>query len=233
MTVSTSTGLVQYNTNATTGPWTVPFYFLEDSHLTVTHTDSAGIDTALVLDVGYTVTGAGDQAGGTVTTTTAYASGGLLTIKRDVPATQETDYVETDPFPAEAHERALDKLTMLAQQTETTLAGTLRVPEVSGIPELPVITGRANKVLGFDEDGDPTLLTLGDELPTGAAFGQAFVATEDQTAFTLSSAVSYASVYINGLRLLQSEHTLTTSTLVTLDTGAAEYDDVFIAGILV
>jgi len=232
VTVSTSTNRVQYNTNGTTGPWSVPFYFLEDSHLAVTYTDSAGVDTALVLTTNFSVTGAGVLSGGTVTTVTAYASGGTITILRDVPATQETDYVETDPFPAEAHEAALDKLTMLAQQAETNIDGTLRVPEVAGVPALPVITGRANKVLGFDADGDPTLLTLGDEVPSGSAYGQAFVATEDQTAFTLSSAVSYAAVYINGLRLLQSEHTLTTSTLVTLDEGAAENDDVFIAGVL-
>ncbi|MEY5100616.1 MAG: hypothetical protein RJA36_3335, partial [Pseudomonadota bacterium] len=58
MTVSSSTNRVQYNTNGTTGPWTVPFYFLEDAHLAVTYTTSAGVETLLTLTTNYSVTGA-------------------------------------------------------------------------------------------------------------------------------------------------------------------------------
>lgn len=232
MTVESQTSWVQYNTNATTGPWSVPFYFLEDSHLAVTYTNAAGVDTALVLDAGFTVTGAGDSNGGSVTTDTAYASGGTITIRRSVPATQEVDYVDTDPFPAETHETALDKLTMLVQQQDAALDQCLRVPEVSGIDELPAIASRANKFLAFDSDGEPSLTAI-EDLSDGATAETEFTATEDQTNFTLGAAISsVSSVFLNGLRLASDDFTLSTSTLVVLTEPAAEYDELTIKGVL-
>src|SRR4051812_40402438 len=116
MTVETDLDRAQYATNATTGPWTVPFYFLASDELAVTYTDAAGVDHTLTLNVDYTVVGAGDPDGGTITTTQAYAAGGQLVILRDMLLTQETEYVDGDGFPAKSHERALDRLTMIAQQ---------------------------------------------------------------------------------------------------------------------
>jgi archaellum component FlaF (FlaF/FlaG flagellin family) len=56
--------------------------------------------------------------GGTFTFTTAPANGAAVEVVRDVPATQEVDYQAGGAFSAEVHERALDKLTMLAQQLD-------------------------------------------------------------------------------------------------------------------
>lgn len=163
MTVSTSTNRVQYNTNGTTGPWSVPFYFLADSHLAVTYTDSDGVDTALVLTTNFSVTGAGDLAGGTVTTVTSYASGGTITILRDVPATQETDYVETDSFPAEAHEAALDKLTMIVQQQQEVLTRAIVVPVSEDAPDpIPPVATRGDMLFAFDALGQPTIFDPAD-----------------------------------------------------------------------
>lgn len=153
MTVSTDTRRVQYATNGTTGPFTVTFPFLKSSHLAVTYTDSAGADTLLTLNVNYTVSGS------VVTTTLAYASGGVITIDRDIPITQELDLRDGDDFPAESVEEAFDKLTMIAQQVAIDSNRVLRVPEVSAnIPLLPVVADRANKVLAFDANGDPDVM---------------------------------------------------------------------------
>lgn len=48
-----------------------------------------------------------------------------MLIVRDVPATQAIDYLANDAFPAETHEKGLDKLTVLAQQLATKLARAL------------------------------------------------------------------------------------------------------------
>ena len=153
MTVSTDIRRVQYATNGTTGPFTVTFPFLESSHLAVTYTDSAGADTLLTLNVDYTVSGS------VVTTTLAYASGGVITIDRDIPITQELDLRDGDDFPSESVEEAFDKLTMIAQQVAIDSNRVLRVPEVSAnIPLLPVVADRANKVLAFDANGDPDVM---------------------------------------------------------------------------
>lgn len=55
-------------------------------------------------------------------------TGAQIIINRVVPVTQETDYVANDPFPAESHERALDKLTMLVQQAFSYLSRALLRP---------------------------------------------------------------------------------------------------------
>jgi hypothetical protein len=87
---------------------------------------------------------------------TAPAVGQRLVIRRVIPATQEVDYVAGDPFPAETHERALDRLTMLAQQGEEANARALVFPSgdtASG--ELPNAASRADRLLGFNSLGEP------------------------------------------------------------------------------
>jgi hypothetical protein len=112
MTVSTSVSKAgPYAGSGTTGPFTVTFRFLENSHLRVIRTGINGLNADLALTTDYTVTGAG-AATGTVTLVLPLLVGEVLTIIRNVPATQEADYVAGDAFPAESHEQALDKLTL-------------------------------------------------------------------------------------------------------------------------
>jgi hypothetical protein len=75
----------------------------------------ASDDEDYVITTDYVPTGVGVDAGGTVVFNTAPASGIQIYIARDIPVTQETDYVENDSFPASSHEEALDKLTALLQ----------------------------------------------------------------------------------------------------------------------
>lgn len=155
MTVETDLDRAQYATNATTGPWTVPYYFLADDELAMTWTDASGVDTLLVLNVDYTVAGAGSEAGGTITTTQAYPAGGQVVILRNVAFIQPTEYQDGDSFPAKTHERALDRLTMLAQQLREISDRTLRfAPSDSNSPQLPSAAARANTILAFDSDGN-------------------------------------------------------------------------------
>ena len=44
------------------------------------------------------------------------------------PITQETDYISGDPFPAETHETALDRLTMIAQEIGSDADRSIKVP---------------------------------------------------------------------------------------------------------
>ncbi len=154
MTVEATTSRVKYATNGTTGPFTVNFYFLADADLEVVYTDANGAETILTLTTDYIVTGAGDPAGGNVTTVTAYASGGTITILRSIDPLQETDYTETDPFPAASHERALDKVTMLIQQLkEVTARALVFSPSDDLGSQLPAAAARASKLIGFDSLG--------------------------------------------------------------------------------
>ena len=153
MTVSTSTAKAgPYAGSGTTGPFTVPFRFLENSHLRVIKRSTTGVETDLVLTTDYTVSGAG-SASGTVTLTRPLLTGEKLTILRNVPLTQDADYVAGDAFPAETHERALDKLTMITQQLAEQAGRSIKAPITDGALNmtLPAAGERAGRVLAFDK----------------------------------------------------------------------------------
>ncbi|MFK0377849.1 right-handed parallel beta-helix repeat-containing protein [Pandoraea sp. NPDC090278] len=118
MTVSSQISSVTYDGDGVTTLFPIPYYFLKDTDLTVyTYEVSSGISAPLVLGTNYLVTGAGVQTGGALQliSGTVIAVGFELHIDRTPPVTQETEWQANDPFPAKTSERALDKLTMIAQ----------------------------------------------------------------------------------------------------------------------
>lgn len=153
MTISTSTSRADYSGNGSTTTFVVPFYFLANSHIQIIKTTAAGVSTTLVLDVDYSVTGAAVLAGGSVTLVTTPATGDKISILRNVPFTQEVDYQTNDPFPAETHERALDKLTMESQQLNESVSRAITIPlSLTGVSnQLP--TPSATKSLKWSADG--------------------------------------------------------------------------------
>lgn len=213
MTVSTSTAKSgPYAGSGTTGPFTVTFRFLENTHLRVIRTVvGTGIETVLALTTDYSVTGAG-SASGTVTLVTPLAAGETLTILRNVPATQEADYVVGDAFPAETHERALDKLTMLVQQNAEIIARALQLPaSLSGVsPVLPL--PESNKILGWNPDAtalqnvdSSTLATL---VAAGTANADVFAGDGVETVFTLTAnpgSINNLDVSVNGSTFVPNE----------------------------
>lgn len=150
MTISTTTARVAYTGDGSTDDFTVSFYFLANADLKVYQEG-----TLKTITTHYTVTGAGDPAGGTVTFLTAPANGDAVVIVRDPAITQETDYPPNDPFPAASHEQALDKLTMIAQRLSDQVdrSFSLADSDTSGAStEIP--TPAALAIIGWNEDGD-------------------------------------------------------------------------------
>lgn len=192
MTVSTDVSSFEYDTDGVTTSFPAPFYFLTKSDLYVTLYDPATeTSTDLVLGSAYDVTGAGDPAGGAVITSTVYPTGLKLRGERLVDVTQETAYQRNDPFPERAHERALDKLTMIAQQFENwlgTLPGALgrvlhlpvEYPRRSSL--LPAVSVRARKALIFDDDGNVAVGTDDYEDQAANAAASAAAAAQSATA---------------------------------------------------
>ncbi len=140
MAVQNDTSRIQYNgNNSTVNAYAIPFPFFENSHIRAVVTTSAGVDTELALGSGFTLTGAGNPNGGSLVTVAAVPTTSKVTIFRNVPATQTTSYQEGGDFPAASHERALDKLTQIAQQTKRLADRALKVPESQSTnpPDLP------------------------------------------------------------------------------------------------
>jgi hypothetical protein len=154
MTVSSATSRNEYNGNAATLIFAYTFRILDEDHIAV-YVD----DVLKTITTHYTVSGVGDSGGGSITFLSAPASGtGNVVFIRNVPVTQETDYVENDPFPAESHEEALDKLTMIVQQINDLSLTSFRIPISEGdAGELPAAASRANKYFAFDANGNAVM----------------------------------------------------------------------------
>lgn len=111
MTISSTTMRAAAAGNGVTTAFSYPYRFLADADLDV-YIDG----TLKTLTTHYTVTGAGDPSGGTVTFLTAPANGTEVVIVNNPDATQSLDLVDNDPLPADDLEAALDRLTLLVQR---------------------------------------------------------------------------------------------------------------------
>jgi hypothetical protein len=135
--VTTATGVL----TGATQTIVLGFYFLANSDLVVTRT-RAGTITTLTLDSDYSVLGAGNESGGSITVT-GQEAGDVITVVRTVPITQLVDLVPLTRLSSTLLEQALDKLTMIGQQLK-------RAVDASGL--LPTRT--ASTSLGVDSSGN-------------------------------------------------------------------------------
>ena len=129
------------------------------------------VDT--VQDVSlYAVTATNNDfsSGGTVTFTTAPASG-TITIYRDLATTQTSDYVPGGALDADTLEGNLDKLTMLVQEQQDAIDRSIKFPvtdATSLTSEIPNSSGRASNTLIFDSSGN---VGAGDATTTSVTTG--------------------------------------------------------------
>ena len=169
MTVSTTIIKNFHNGNASTTNFAYQFRILENTDLLVIiRTNSTGAEATKTLSTHYTVAGAGDASGGSITFTSGNvpASGETVVIRRNVPQTQAIDYIANDPFPAETHEEGLDRATMVAQQVSEEADRSIKLSKTNTMTSTEFKVGaaeRANKVLSFDSTGE---LSVTQELGT-------------------------------------------------------------------
>ncbi len=191
------------------------FYIQSSAHLRVTVQNTDGVETLLVLTTDYTVDGAGEGAGGSITlvdTNQAWLDaqgdltvGYILTIRRVLPLTQATDIRNQGSYFPEDIEDAFDKLTMIAQQQQDEIERSIRLPETvlsdDFDTELPAdIVGQANMILGTSEDGDGiVLLEVSDVAAMGAQTSHTITESQAATALTDETvlAASFTSAVYN------------------------------------
>lgn len=129
MTVSTTDSVVEYVSGGPAYP--IPYRFLQDADIEAVLVKQDGTSETLT-GAQYTLTGAGTQSGGTLTS--SYAAGYLatpgasLTISRVMDPVQPTDLRNQGRFLAETHESVFDRLTMLIQQGFAGIARALKRP---------------------------------------------------------------------------------------------------------
>lgn len=72
-----------------------------------------------ILNVDYTVQGAGVTDGGTITFTVAPGNGAVVTLSRNVLASSNTNFQQAATFNGENLDNAIERLTLLAQQSQS------------------------------------------------------------------------------------------------------------------
>ena len=154
MTVSSETNKVTYSCDGATTVFPYTFRILVNTDLQVIlRTVADGSETTLVLTSAYSVSDVGEATGGNVTTVATYSSAYQLVFRRGMPYTQTTDYIENDPFPAETHEKALDKVTMLTQQLQEISERSVTSSE-SGSTSYVLPSPVGDKIIGWNTAGD-------------------------------------------------------------------------------
>lgn len=106
---------------------------------------------------GYVVSGAGIEAGGSVTITPAPGVGSVVTLLRNPPMSQLLDFVNGQTILENTLDTGLDKLTMIVQYLKRLVSKTMRLSpfDPSTLNPLPNAAARANGLLGFDGTGQP------------------------------------------------------------------------------
>ena len=190
MTVNSTTTSVSYTGDNSTVAFPVTFAFFGTTTTAelevVERTIATGAEVTKVNVTDYTVSG-GNNATGTVTAVSAPADTVEWHIRRTTTETQATDYVENDAFPADTHESALDRLTMINQEATEELSRTAQFPVTyTGGASAQLPEPEANKALVWNagatalenSDSDP------DAAAAAAAASAAAAATSESNAAT-------------------------------------------------
>ena len=224
MTVSTTIIKSSHNGNGSTTTFAYNFKIFADSDLVVIIRSSTGTETTKTLTTHYTVSGAGDASGGSITFTTGNtpASGETVVIRRNVPQTQAIDYIANDPFPAETNEEGLDRSTMIAQQVSEATDRSIKLSRTNTMTSTEFTVGatdRANKILAFDGSGE---ISVTQELGTfkgNWSSGTAYVARD-----------LLKDTSTNNIFIVNTAHTSTGSQPLTSNANSAKYDLIVDAG---
>jgi len=180
MTVSSTTNKVSYTAAGSQTVFAYTFKIYVDADLKVYVN---GFLKTLTTD--YTVSDAGVSSGGNVTFGTGLTASDVVVVERVLTLTQGTDYVENDPFPAETHEAALDRLTFISQQHQDALDRSIKfattVTDTGNVEIREDAAARANRILAFDSTGQPE---------AGPTLASITSAVTDAAAYSASAAVS-------------------------------------------
>ncbi|MGF1456577.1 MAG: hypothetical protein ACFB6R_14515 [Alphaproteobacteria bacterium] len=131
--------------------------FQSNDQIRVTHVSAGGLETVWTEGTQYTVSGAGDAAGGRVTLSSAalLPVGDRLVLERIVPGTQPVDLEDAGTFQPQTIEDQLDRIAFSIQDLGEARGRSLQFPgfETGNASRLPTAQDRAGRALGFTGDG--------------------------------------------------------------------------------
>lgn len=139
MTVASETNRAgPYIGNGVTTIFDYTFKILDEAHIRVIREEN-GIESTLVLNTDYIVSGVGASGGGHIACSVAPTASQTITILLDVPFTQEIDLENQGAFNAETIENGFDLAVMRDQQLAEKLDRALVIPASSSSGNLDTL----------------------------------------------------------------------------------------------
>lgn len=189
MTISTQISSQTFPGNGVTVAFPCGFRIFDDTDVIVSLIDPvAGTSTPLVLNSDYTIAGAGDQSGFTLSTTNPVASGINLLVSRDIAYEQPTDFTNQGSFFPTMHEDTADRTVMQVQQVNHQIGLALTMPDgLSPSPSSKLPFPLPGSLIGWSEDG-LSIVNLG---PSGLGAGSIFDANVSISAGIQGSKINF------------------------------------------
>lgn len=219
MSFSSTTNRVSATGNGTTATYSYTFKIFLNTELLVTvRSPVDDSETTLTLTTHYTVSGVGESGGGSITLVNGafdwidgsgyLDSSWVLTMRRVVALTQETDIRNQGSFFPETHEDVFDKHIMIDQQQQDELDRSMKLAETVDVadfdPTLPAsLVGELSVAIVTNATGD------------GLAVGP--------TTSEISNAQGYATAASASATLASQWATTTDDLVATTDNSAKAY----------
>lgn len=142
----------EYTGNGVATAYPYEFELLDADDLVVT------IDGVVIPASDFTLTGVGDQGGGTVTFDTAPGNLTDVLLSRDLALQREIDYQTNGDLQSPTVNLDFNRIWQALQGFWARITNSIRAPYPEQLDELPPAADRANTVLAFDADGQPTVM---------------------------------------------------------------------------
>lgn len=112
--------------------------------------------TLLTITSEYTVSGVGDQNGGSITLVTGASDGDVIVIDGEAEIERLTQYVTSGDFTADVVNEDLNQIVIFCQELDTKIGRAIVLDDSDTTSTLVLETAseRAGNVLGFDDNGD-------------------------------------------------------------------------------
>lgn len=126
------TSITQHICNGVATTFDYEFKITDETDLLVTQVDEDGVSTILTLSTDYTVSGVGEDNGGSITLTgSAPASGNVMLLEDNIPLSQLVPFGNQAAFYGSQHENAFDKTTRLVRRVYNVLYRTITIPSTT------------------------------------------------------------------------------------------------------
>lgn len=167
MALENQNSLISHTASAGQTQFSYPYVYFNNTDIVVSSTDVNGNVTSPQFTI--TATNNDPAQGATITLVSAANAGDIVVISREVPITQEYDLQEGATINPTALNKAFDRVVAQNQQQDIVRLRSIQHPtsdpvDSNGNPSLDYTVGpvneRAGKVLGYDEDGNVTELSL-------------------------------------------------------------------------